>query len=402
MGAVSPLGHDIESNWRSIIEGKSGAGPITQFDSSKLDVHFACEVKGFDPTTYIPKKEQRRMDRFIQLGYASAMQAIAQAKLDEKPVAPERVGVLLSSGIGGLPLIEEQYLVAQQRPERISPFLIPAIISNLLAGQVSINKGYKGPSFSLVSACSSSAHAIGEAARLIERGDADVVVAGGAESTICLLGVGGFAAMKALSTRNDAPEKASRPFDKDRDGFVMGEGGATLILESLESATKRGAPILGEIAGYGTNSDASHMTAPSEGGVGGEQCMRLALRDAGMRPEDIQHINMHGTSTPAGDVAESQGIERLFGPLIKDIQACSTKSMTGHLLGAAGAYEAIMCVMAIERGMCPPTINLDNQDPACHLNYTPHRAVAKKLVAALSNSFGFGGTNVSLIVKKFS
>ena len=401
MGCITPLGLDVESTWRSLLEGRSGAGPITQIDTSRLDVTFACEVKGFDPTVYISKKDLRRMDRFIHLGFGAAMQAIAQAQLDTKPVPGDRVGVLLSSGMGGLPMIETQHQVALERPDRLTPFFIPSVISNMISGQVSIAKGYKGPSYCMVSACSSSAHSVGEGARLIERGDADVVLAGGSESTISLLGIMGFANMKALSTRNEAPEKASRPFDEDRDGFVMGEGAACLVLESLESAQKRGATILGEIAGYGANSDAYHMTSPSEGGEGAANCMRLCLRDAGLDPSQIGHVNMHGTSTPAGDVAESLAIRNVFGKEADKINCVSTKSMTGHLLGAAGAVEAMFSMLAIDRGILPPTINLDNQDERCDLNYTPKKPVERRVDFALSNSFGFGGTNVSLALKRF-
>jgi 3-oxoacyl-[acyl-carrier-protein] synthase II len=399
-GCVTPLGNDVESTWQGMLEGKSGAAPITHFDASKLDVRFACEVKNFDPTTYINKKDIRRMDRFIQLGMAAALQAIAQAKLDEKPVAPERIATYLASGMGGLPMIEAQHCIAIDRPDRMTPFFIPAVIPNLLAGQISILKGFKGPSVCHVSACSSSGHAIGEAARLIERGDADVVVAGGAEATVCMLGIAGFANMKALSTRNDEPQKASRPFDTGRDGFVMGEGGAVLVLESLESAEKRGVPILGEVIGYGANSDAYHMTSPSEGGEGAADCMRLALHDAGLEPTQVEHVNMHGTSTPAGDVAESLAIRSVFGAHADTLNCVSTKSMTGHLLGAAGALEALVTSLALDQGRLPPTINLDTPDPQCTLNYTAHRAVERKAKVALSNSFGFGGTNVSLVLRK--
>ncbi len=400
-GCVTPLGLDVESTWAAILGGKSGAGPITQFDASPLDTKFACEVRGYDPLQYIPKKDLRRMDRFIQLGFGASMQAIAQAKLDEAPNSKERIGVLLACGLGGLPMIEEQHKIALDRPTRVTPFFIPAVIANLLGGQVSIAKGYQGPNFCPVSACSSSAHAVGEAARIIERGDCDIMVCGGAEATVCMMAVAGFSSMKALSSRNEAPEKASRPFDVDRDGFVIGEGAATLILESYESAKARGAAILGEIAGYGTNADAYHMTSPSEGGEGGARCMTLALEDAGMKATDVDHVNMHGTSTPAGDVAESMAIEKVFGDYAQKLNCVSTKSMTGHLLGAAGALETLLSLLAVERGICPPTINLENQDPKCRLNYTPHEPVRRELRAAINNSFGFGGTNVSLVIKKF-
>jgi 3-oxoacyl-[acyl-carrier-protein] synthase II len=400
MGAVTPLGLDVSSTWSALLEGRSGAARITHFDPSPLDVHFACEVRGFDATAYIPKKDLRRMDRFIQLGFGAAMQAIDQAKLSVDSTPADRIGVLLSSGIGGLPMIEAQHEIYRARPDRVSPFFIPATIANLLAGQVSIAKGFQGPNHCIVSACSSSAHAIGEAARLIERGDCDAVVAGGAEATISPLGIAGFAAMKALSTRNEAPEKASRPFDTDRDGFVMGEGGAVIVVESLENAERRGATILGEIIGYGLNSDAFHMTSPSEGGTGGARCMTLALEDADLAPELVDYVNMHGTSTGAGDIAESQAIERVFGAHAKNLNCSSTKSMTGHLLGAAGALEAIISVLALQNGVSTPTINLDNQDPDCHLNYTAHKPVQRAMKYAVSNSFGFGGTNASLVMKR--
>jgi len=400
MGCVSPLGLDLKSTWENAITGKSGAAPITLFPAENLEVKFACEVKNFDGSVYIPKKDLRRMDRFIQLGIAASFQAVAQAQLEEKPVPKERVATYLSSGMGGLPVIETQHSIGLERPDRMTPFLIPAIIPNMLAGHVSIMKGFRGPSFCITSACSSSGHAVGEAQRLIERGDADCVIAGGAEAVVCMMGVAGFANMKALSTRNDSPEKASRPFDKDRDGFVMGEGGAVLVLESLESAERRGVEILGEIVGYGANSDAYHMTSPSEGGEGGADCMRLALADAELDPTQISHINMHGTSTPQGDVAESLAIHKVFGDHAKTINCLSTKSMTGHLLGAAGALEAIFTTMALRHSIIPPTINLENQDERCTLNYTPQKAVERKMEYALSNSFGFGGTNVSLLLKK--
>ena len=399
-GCLSPLGLDVPSTWAGLLEGRSGAGLISHFDASKLDVKFACEVKNFDPNTYIPKKDQRRMDRFIQLGYSASMQAIAEAKLDVHPAPAERVAVFLASGMGGLPLIEAQHSIALERPDRVSPFFIPGAIPNLLAGQVSIAKGFKGPSHCIVSACSSSAHALGEAVRIIERGDVDVVIAGGAEATISLCGILGFSSMKALSTRNESPTTASRPFDLGRDGFVMGEGAAALVVESLESAERRGATIFGEIVGYGTNSDAYHMTTPSEGGVGAGECMRLALRDAGLQMEQIEHINMHGTSTHAGDIAESTAIGNVFGSHASKINCVSTKSMTGHLLGASGALEAFSTLSALQNGILPPTINLDNPDPQCPLNYTPHKAVSRKIEYAISNSFGFGGTNVSLIFRR--
>jgi 3-oxoacyl-[acyl-carrier-protein] synthase II len=400
MGCVSPLGLDVRSTWGQILEGRSGAAPITHFDASQLDVKFACEVKNFDPEKYISKKDLRRMDRFIQLGVAASFQAIEQAGLGTKgPIDNDRVGTILASGIGGIGMIEENYKIALDRPGRVSPFFIPGSISNMISGQVSIMKGFKGPSYCTVSACSSSAHALGEAARLIERGDCDIVVAGGAEAAVTLSSLMGFANMKALSTRNESPEKASRPFDKDRDGFVMGEGAAVLVLESLESAQKRGAEILGELVGYAANSDAYHMTNPSENGMGAGTCIKKALRDAGLNASQIDHINMHGTSTPAGDIAETMAVKGVFGDHARNLALTSTKSMTGHLLGAAGAIEAVFTVLALQNQIAPPTINLENPDPACDLNYTPNKSASKKMSYALSNSFGFGGTNVSLIFR---
>ncbi len=400
MGCVCPVGHTVDEAWASIVEGRSGAATITSFDASKLDVTFACEVKNFDPTQYIPKKDLRRMDRFIQLGMCAAIQAIRQARLSTETVPAERIGVYLASGMGGLPGIENSHTELLEGG-RLSPFFIPQVIPNMLAGQVSIAHGFQGPNFSIASACSSSAHAIGEAARLIERGDADVVVAGGSEAAISRLGIEGFATMKALSSRNDAPEKASRPFDTGRDGFVMGEGGAALVLESLESAQRRGAPILAELIGYGANSDAYHMTSPSEGGEGGARCMRLAMEDAGIRPEDVDVINMHGTSTGQGDVAESLAIQSVFGDHAKKINCTSTKSMTGHLLGGAGALEGLFSALYLMHQTVSPTINLDDQDPKCPLNYTPHKAVKRSISVAMSNSFGFGGTNATLILRRW-
>ncbi len=399
-GCVCPIGNSVSEAWNSLLEGKSGAARITHFDPTGLDVEFACEVKNYDPTVYIPKKDLRRMDRFIQLGVGAAAQAIEQSKVKELP--PERVGVLLSCGIGGLPGIEEQHKIALEKPGRVSAFFIPQVIPNMIAGQISIMHGFKGPNFSIASACSSSAHAIGEAARWIERGDCDAAVVGGAESAISLLGIVGFGNMRALSRRNDAPEKASRPFDKDRDGFVMGEGGAALVIETLESAEKRGATVLAELVGYAANSDAYHMTSPSEGGEGAGQCMKLALADAGIRPDEIDVINMHGTSTGQGDIAESRGIQAVYGDHALKINCTSSKSMTGHLLGGAGVVEAMFSALYLKHQIVSPTINLDNQDEKCPLNYTANKAVKRTIKYAMSNSFGFGGTNATLIFKKFN
>lgn len=400
MGCVTPLGGDLATTWSAALEGMSGAATITHYDPSEWDVKFACEVKGFVPEDYINKKDVRRMDRFIQLGLAASLHAIENAKLGDE-VNKDRVGVLLSSGIGGLPGIEEN-CTNMLAGKRLSPFFIPSTIANLLSGQLSLLKGYRGPNQCIVSACSSSAHSIGEGARMIQRGDADVIIAGGAEATICRLGMEGFAAMRALSTRNDEPAKASRPFDKGRDGFVMGEGGAVLVLESLEHAQARGATIIAELAGYGASADAYHLTAPTPEGDGAAACMELALKDAGIATTDIDYVNMHGTSTPVGDVAETKALYRVFGEHARQMSISSTKSMTGHLLGAAGSLEAIFSIMACLEGKIPPTINLDDPDPDCFLSYTPNKMVSRKVRYALSNSFGFGGTNASLIVKAFS
>lgn len=403
-GTVNPLGNTVSESWNALIEGRSGAATVSSCDLSDLDVQFACEVKNYDPTTYVPAKELRRMDRFIQLGLGAAAQAIDQAQIDSDSVDKSRIGVYLASGMGGLPGIESAHETFLTK-KRLSPFFIPQVIPNMLAGQVSIRFGFQGPNFSIASACSSSAHAIGEAARLIERGDAEICVAGGSEAAVSRLGIQGFAAMKALSTRNEAPEKASRPFDKGRDGFVMGEGAAVLVLESLESAEKRGATVIAELVGYGANSDAFHMTSPTEDGSGAAACIRLALADAEIEGSKIDVINMHGTSTPAGDPAESLGIQNAFGEHAKNIHCTSSKSMTGHLLGGAGALEGLFSCLYLKEQVVSPTINLDDQDDSCPLNYTPNKSVradgAKSFEYALSNSFGFGGTNASLVFKRF-
>jgi 3-oxoacyl-[acyl-carrier-protein] synthase II len=399
MGAVTPLGLDLKSTWENALQGQSGIKTIESFDSSMMDVHIAGEIKGFDPSSVINKKDIRRMDRFIHLGLAASFEALDQSKIEGK-VAPERIGTVLSSGIGGMPMIEQTVKDIANK-KRVSPFFIPAVISNLLPGQLSLIRGFKGPNFCITSACSSSAHSIGEGMRMIQRGDVDAAVVGGAEAPLCTIGMAGFASMKALSTRNDSPEKASRPFDKDRDGFVMAEGGAVLVIESLESAEKRGAEIIAELVGYGANSDAYHLTAPSEAGEGAIRCMTLALEDAGLKSEDIGYINMHGTSTPVGDVAESTAIGTLFNHWKDSGTVCSsTKSMTGHLLGAAGSLESIFAIKAAIEKKIPPTINLENQDEKCPLDYCPLEARSvSKVNYALSNSFGFGGTNASLIFK---
>ncbi|NCN27982.1 beta-ketoacyl-ACP synthase II [bacterium] len=398
MGSVSPVGKSLSENWNSLLEGKSGISKIVGFDASESTVQIAGEVKDFNPEPLISVKEQKRMDRFIQLGLVAADEAIRDSGFAET-VSADRIGTILSSGIGGLKRIEETQ-TAYLNSERISPFFIPSVITNLLPGQVSLYFGFKGPNYCISSACASSSHAIGEGMRMLERGDIDVAVVGGAEASVTPLSVGGFASMKALSKRNAEPEKASRPFDMARDGFVIGEGAAVLVVERLEAAQARGAKIYAELVGYGTNSDAYHLTAPSENGEGAAACIRLSLEDAGIAPEKIDYINMHGTSTNAGDVAESRAIENVLGEHASKVNCSSTKSMTGHLLGAAGAFEVMATAMALKDQSIPPTINLENQDENCRLNYTPNKAVKKDMTYALSNSFGFGGTNVTIVLKK--
>ncbi|MCB9645483.1 MAG: beta-ketoacyl-ACP synthase II [Deltaproteobacteria bacterium] len=397
MGLVTPCGTGLEKSWSSIIEGKSGIGPITHFDAGPHETRFAGEVRDFDPKRWMEPKEVRRNDLFIQFAIAASEMAMEDAAYKVAPEESERVGVIVGAGLGGLETIELTAKVLFERgPKKISPFFIPALIVNLAPGQISIRIGARGPNWSPVSACATSAHAVGEAAEHIRRGVCDVVVTGGAEATITALGVGGFNAMKALSTRNDEPERASRPWDKDRDGFVMGEGAGILVLESLEHALARGARIHGEVLGYGSTSDAHHITAPD--GQGARRCMRMALADAGVETSAIDYINAHGTSTPVGDTQEIEAIKDVFGEHAKKLAISSTKSMHGHMLGAAGAVEAIITMMAIKNGMLPPTINLENPDEGCDLNLVPNVAQARAIKVALSNSFGFGGTNASLVV----
>lgn len=405
MGVISPLGLSLKETWGKAIEGKSGAATITHFDPKDYACTFACEVKGFSADPYISPKDQKKMDRFIHLGIGAGMQAWEDAgfkgKADENQLNPERVGMLMSAGMGGLPVIEDVCnTIRDKGPRRITPFFIPSVIPNMTSGQLSIMLNAKGPNLCAVTACASSAHSIGEAALMISRGDADVMIAGGSEAVICPTGIGGFAAMKALSTRNDSPERASRPFDKDRDGFVMGEGGAALILEDYESAKKRGAKIYGEVIGYAATADAYHMTSPAPEGEGAGRCMSLALSRGKIDPSRIGYINAHGTSTPAGDENESMAVEKVFGAHAKNLVMSSTKSMTGHLLGGAGALEAAISLMAMNTGIIPPTINLDNPSENCRLNYAAHKAVERKLEAVMSNSFGFGGTNATLVFAK--
>jgi len=401
MGAVTPVGLNVQDFWKSIISGKSGAAPITYFDTAQFDTHFACEVKGFKATDFLDRKSAQRMDPFAQYAIISSDLAIADSKLPVKELDSDRIGVVYGSGIGGMHTYDTQFRnYMQGGPGRISPFFIPMLIPDIACGHISIKHGLKGPNYATVSACATASHAIADAFRIIQYGDADVMICGGAEAPITPMGLGGFNAMRALSTRNDAPEKASRPFDKERDGFVMGEGGGTLVLEEYEQAVKRGARIYAEVVGIGYTADAHHITAPPEGGDGAIRSMRRAIKDAGLEPEDVDYINVHGTSTPLGDISETMAIKAAFGSHASKVNISSTKSMTGHLLGAAGAVEAIAAIMACYTDIIPPTINYEFPDPACDLNYTPNVAVKRNVRCALSNTFGFGGHNATLIVKK--
>ncbi len=400
IGAITPLGLTIQDSWTAALKGQSGIGPITKFDSTGFDVTFAGEVKGFNPDSFIEKKEQKKMDTFIHYSVACAKMAVENAQLKITDENTERIGTIIGVGMGGLPMIEEQFSKYKEKgPGRISPFFIPAVITNLAPGQVSISLGLKGPNYTVTSACASGAHAMGEAANYIRNGWCDVMLAGGSEAVVCRMAIGGFAAMKALSTRNDSPQTASRPWDKGRDGFVLAEGAAVFVLESLEHAQKRGAPILCELTGYGLSSDAYHFTSPAPEGAGAFQCMQMALKDAELKPEQINYVNAHGTSTPVGDVLEASAIKRLMGDHAKDVWVSSTKSMTGHALGAAGAIESAFCIMAIKDQIVPPTINLENPEDV-GLDLVPKTARDGKINHVLNNSFGFGGTNACLIFSK--
>lgn len=403
LGLISPLGIGVEKSWSGLLQGRSGIRRITQFDASSFATKIAGEVDGFNPEDYIEPKEVKKMDRFIHFGVAASTMAMEDSglKVDEHNAA--RVGVYVGSGMGGLPAIEHYHKVLLEKgPRRITPFFIPMLIINLAAGQISIKFGAKGPNSAPATACATGSHAIGDAFKVIQRGDADAMIAGGTESCITSMGIGGFNAMKALSTRNDEPEKASRPFDRDRDGFIMGEGSGILIIEELGHALARKAKIYAEIAGYGLTGDAYHITSPAPGGEGAARCMTMALRDAGMDPWEVDYINAHGTSTKYGDELETLAIKTVFKEHAYKVAVSSTKSMTGHLLGAAGGVEAVICALSIHDGMVPPTINLDNPDPECDLDYVPYTARKADIRAALSNSFGFGGTNACLLFKKFA
>ena len=400
LGMLTPVGNTVDETWKNIVAGKSGISAITAFDTTNFPVKISGSVKDFDATLYIPKKDLKKMDPFIHFGIAAGIQAMEDAGLEVTEENAERIGVAIGSGIGGLPGIErnrDQYVAGGAR--KISPFFVPSSIINMVSGNLSIMKGLKGPNISIVSACTTGAHNIGDAARMIAYGDADVMIAGGSEMSTSPLGVGGFAAARALSTRNDDPEAASRPWDIDRDGFVLGDGAGVVVLEEYEFAKKRGAKIYCELAGYGMSGDAHHMTQPSPSGEGPARCMHNALNDAGLNKEDVGYINAHGTSTPAGDKAETQALKRAMGDHSKDVVVSSTKSMTGHLLGAAGGIEAIFAILALKDQVIPPTINLDNQDPECDMDFCANTARDAKLNVTLSNSFGFGGTNGTLLFK---
>ncbi len=402
MGVISPLGNSLEDTWNNAINGVSGIANITKFDTSKFDVRFGGEVKNFNPDTYIEKKEQKKMDTFIHYAIACAKMAFTQSGLTVSDALAPRVGAIIGSGMGGLPIIEEQHTKVMERgPSRVSPFFIPAAITNLAAGWISMNHNLKGPSYSIASACASGVHSIGEAYNYIRFGLADAMVAGGTESTICPLAIAGFSNMRALSTRNDDPTKASRPWDKDRDGFVLGEGCAIFVIESLESAIKRNANILCEITGYGASSDAYHITSPEPNGAGFILAMNNALTDAGIKPEQVNYINAHGTSTPMGDPIESNAVKSILKDHAKKVWVSSTKSMTGHLLGAAGALESAFCIQSIVSQTVAPTINLENVSPDCDLDYVPNTARKGQINHVMNNSFGFGGTNSCLVFSKF-
>lgn len=403
MGVVSPIGTDLETYWKNLLAGECGVDRITAFDASKFDTQIAAEVKNFDPTPAFPNpKEVRRTDRYSQFGIHAAWQALKDSGLDLSKENLDECGVYIGSGIGGLATTTEQHKILLERgPGRLSPFMIPMLISNMASGLISMYHNLRGPNFATCSACATGNHALGEAWRTIKMGDAQVMLAGGAEATIVPIGIGGFCSMRAMSTRNDDPKHASRPFDKDRDGFVMGEGSGVLVLEELEHAKKRGARIYAELAGYGNTADAHHLTAPSPGGEGASRCMRMALRHAGINAEDVGYINAHGTSTPQGDIAETMAVKTVFGDHARKLIVSSTKGATGHMLGAAGAAELIACVKAIQTSMVPPTINLEVPDPECDLDYAPNAARERQLKAALNNSFGFGGHNASVIVRKY-
>ncbi len=404
MGVVSPVGISLEEFWKNLVEGNSGAGPITQFDASEYDTKFACEVKDFDPLKFMDRKLAQRTDRFTHFGMVAADLALKDSGLDLSKEDRERIGVIFGSGIGGMWTYHKQFmnLVEANGPRHLSPFFIPMLIPDIVAGRISMQHGLKGPNYATASACATSSHSIGDAFILIQRGDADLMVTGGGEASICPMGIGGFNSMKAMSTRNDAPTKASRPFDKNRDGFVMGEGGGILILEELSHAIKRGAKIYAELGGIGFTADAHHITEPAPGGEGAVRSMRAAIKDAGLTPDEIDYVNTHGTATPVGDKNESAAIKTVFGERAKTMAVNSTKSIIGHLLGAAGAVESIATILSLQHNTIHPTINLETPDPECDLNYTPNSAVERHVDVAISNTFGFGGHNASLLFRRYA
>lgn len=404
MGVVTPIGNSLAEFWKSIEDGKSGGGPITRFDFTEFDTHFACEVKNFDPLAYLNRKEIQRMDLFTQFAMAAAVQAVDDAGVNFDSLDRDRIGVIFGSGIGGMWTYHNQQQLLYDRggkPDRISPFFIPMLIADIAAGYISIRWQLHGPNYATTSACATSSHAIADAVMLLQRGSADMMVTGGSEAVICPMGVGGFNSMKALSTRNDAPEKASRPFDQSRDGFVMGEGGGVMILETEEHAVRRGAKIYAELAGIGLTADAHHITLPAPGGEGAVRSMRVALNDANLQPADIDYINAHGTSTQPNDKNETEAIKTVFGEHAYKCAVSSTKSMVGHLLGAAGVVGAITTTLAVKNSLVPPTINYETPDPDCDLDYVPNKARAQAVHAAITNAFGFGGHNVTLCIKEY-
>ena len=403
VGLVIPTGIGTETAWKSVCEGKSGIGPLTRFDPNGFETKIAGEVRGFNPEAYVEKKEIKKMDLFIQYALAATKEALEDSQLKITPENCDRIGVIVGTGLGGLPTIEKYHqILLEKGPSRISPFFIPMLIANMASGQIAIQFGAKGPNTCIVTACATGAHCIGDAFRAILYGDADAVITGGTEANITPLTISGFNAMKALSTRNEEPQKACRPFEKNRDGFVVGEGSGILILEELEFALKRNAKIYGEIIGYGYSGDAYHITAPPPDGEGAARCMRMAIKDAGLKPEDVDYINAHGTSTPLNDLTETIAIKTVFGEHARKVCVSSTKSMTGHLLGAAGSTEAIFALLAIRDDIIPPTINYDVPDPECDLDYVPNQARHQSLNVTMSNAFGFGGTNATLIFRRFS
>ncbi|MHB8170000.1 MAG: beta-ketoacyl-ACP synthase II [Thermincolia bacterium] len=402
IGVISPVGSGVEKFWTALQAGTSGIKPITSFDAARLPTRIAGEVTDFEPTDYFDKKEARRLDRCIQFAVAGAKMALDDSGLNPAEMDLDRVGVIFGTGIGGIHTLDEQSVVMNNKgPERVSPFFVPMMIANMSAAQIAINFGFRGPNVTTVTACASSTNSIGDALRAIQRGDADVVFTGGSEAPITALSMAGFCSMRAMSVRNEEPTRASRPFDTERDGFIMGEGAGILILETLEGALARGAKIYAEVAGYGATCDANHISAPHPEGIGAAKAMELAIKDAGLKPEDVEYINAHGTSTPLGDKCETLAVKKAFGEHAYKLAVSSTKSMTGHLLGAAGGIEAIICALAIQDGVLPPTINLENIDPECDLDYVPNQARKSEVNVAISNSFGFGGHNATVLLRKF-